>query len=128
MSRFDTFTNIHENKIKDLTDLLDQVGLSADLYSSQPAENDTGETVGFNTEVPSPTFKKKILVIMNLLNTAQKNQNEGGEVSSVQYLCKTNYKHIFIDDYIVVKGRKYRVLSLNELTVDRTEFTVEVQN
>lgn len=128
MSRFDTFTDIHENKIKDLTDLLDQVGISADLYSSQPAENDTGETVGFNTEVPSPAFKKKILVILNLVNTAQKNQNEGGEVSSIQYLCKTNYKQIFIDDYLLIKGKKYRVISLNELAVARTEFTVEVQN
>lgn len=120
MSRIKTFIQFQDRQAEDVTEILDQVGISVSVYRS------SGNTsnAGFQAEIASPSFLKNILVYLNPVRNnvfSGRVTSDAGKGSEIAYIGITSDTDVRIDDIWKLKGEEYVVESVDNASTGKTE-------
>lgn len=117
--RFKSFVNFKDEQYKDTSYILDGVGVSVSVYRQQ---SPSGEP-GIDTEIPSHTFYKKILVYLQPMRSRGTNKvrSDVARGANAEYQGITQDKDVLMGDQWRFKGDIYEVMFKDETATGKTE-------
>ena len=122
MSRADDFLDHKENYSQDFIQILDEIGVTLQYFSTRPEDNDG---VGFKSEVQNPQLVQNVLGTLDPMSAANGNVSEGGKSSRTRWLFSTMYPHCQIDGILKNATSEFRIVSINALFDYRYEYELE---
>lgn len=121
MSRFGNFVEIKKNEVKDLMALIEDFGVSIDIYETSISSGQ----VGYDTDVGTYVFKKRISALFDEKKEAQHINQDVGQTNKTTYVITTLEDEIIQDNRIRYNNKFYKVSKVNRAEDDI--YQIEVQ-